>query len=161
MKSLLKLTGMSSPFIFALAIVLAFAIGFQSGSMSKTIIMTDKAPKAIGPYSQGILVGDMLFVSGQLGIDPATGKLAGDSLEVQMRQVMKNIGGILNAGDLSYQNVVQSTVYLKDMNDFARMNAIYGEYFPSDPPTRATVQVSRLPADAKVEIAVLAIKGPK
>jgi 2-iminobutanoate/2-iminopropanoate deaminase len=151
----------SPPVIFALGIVLAFAVGFQSGSKSKTIIRTDKAPKAIGPYSQGILIGDMLFVSGQLGIDPATGKLAGDSLEVQVRQVMKNIGGILNAGGFDFQDVVQSTVFLKDLNEFARVNAIYAEFFPSDPPTRATVEVSRLPMSALVEVAVVAVKGGK
>lgn len=149
----------------------AFVIGFsESGGCArgtkfedsgKKIITTEKAPTAIGPYSQAVLVGDMLFVSGQLGIDPATGKFAGDSIEAQTRQVLKNIGAILEAAGLSFEDVVQSTVYLKDLNDFQKMNAVYAEFFPKDPPSRATVEVARLPLDAGVEIAVVAVRSAR
>jgi 2-iminobutanoate/2-iminopropanoate deaminase len=149
-------------FIFFVLCAVVTGIGFAPKgappNAEKKIIATDKAPKAIGPYSQGVLVGDMLFVAGQLGIDPATGKFSGDSTEAQTRQSLRNIGEILKAAGFDYKDVVQSTVYLKDLNDFQRLNAVYGEYFSADPPSRATVEVARLPRDARVEIVVVAMR---
>jgi len=114
------------------------------------------APKAIGPYSQAIKAGNLLFVSGQVPIDPATGNLVDGDIATQTHRVFKNIGEILKAAGTSFDAVVRSTVYLQDMNDFARMNEVYGTYFSSPAPARATVQVARLPKDAKVEIDVIA-----
>lgn len=121
-----------------------------------TQIATDQAPKAIGPYSQAISAGSYIFVSGQIAIDPATGKLAGETIEIQTTQVLKNIEAILGAQGLTFENVVKTEVYLKDLKDFSLMNGIYGEKF-SFPikPARATVQVSKLPLDALVEISCI------
>jgi len=120
-------------------------------------VMTDQAPKAIGPYSQAVHAGPYLFISGQIAIDPALGKLAGETIEEQTRQVLKNIEGILAAEGLTLENVVKTDVYLKDLKDFQAMNGIYAEKF-SHPvkPARATVQISKLPLDALVEICCIA-----
>jgi len=122
-----------------------------------TQIATDQAPKAIGPYSQAICAGNYVFVSGQIAIDPAIGKLAGETIEEQTRQVLKNMEAILIAQGLTLQNVVKTEVYLKDLKDFSAMNNIYAEKF-SYPikPARATVQISKLPLDAMVEISCVA-----
>jgi 2-iminobutanoate/2-iminopropanoate deaminase len=126
--------------------------------MEKAIIFTSLAPAAIGPYSQAIRVGNMLFVSGQIALDPAGGKVIDDkSVGAQTRRVLQNIQAIVTAAGASLENVVKTTVFLKDMNDFAEMNAVYGEFFRSDPPARATVEVSRLPRDVSVEIDCIAI----
>jgi 2-iminobutanoate/2-iminopropanoate deaminase len=119
-------------------------------------VSTPAAPKAIGPYSQAIKAGNLLFVSGQVPIDPATGNLVNGDIATQTHRVFQNIGEILKAAGTSFDAVVRSTVYLQDMNDFARMNEVYGTYFSSPAPARATVQVARLPKDAKVEIDVIA-----
>jgi 2-iminobutanoate/2-iminopropanoate deaminase len=119
-------------------------------------ISTPSAPAAIGPYSQAIRAGALLFLSGQIPIDPATGNLVDGGIEAQTRQVFQNIGEILKAGGTSFDGVVTATVYLADMNDFAKMNEIYATYFSSPAPARATVQVARLPKDCKVEIQVVA-----
>ena len=119
-------------------------------------ITTSSAPKAIGPYSQAIRAGSLLFVSGQVPIDPATGDLVEGDIAVQTRRVFDNIGAILKAAHRSFDQVVRTTVYLADMNDFAAMNEVYGTYFSSPAPARATVQVARLPKDARVEIDVIA-----
>jgi 2-iminobutanoate/2-iminopropanoate deaminase len=119
-------------------------------------VSSTSAPKAIGPYSQAIKAGNLLFVSGQVPIDPATGNLIDGDIATQTHRVFKNIGEILKAAGASFDAVVRSTVYLQDMNDFARMNEVYGTYFSSPAPARATVQVARLPKDAKVEIDVIA-----
>jgi 2-iminobutanoate/2-iminopropanoate deaminase len=119
-------------------------------------VSSPAAPKAIGPYSQAIKAGNLLFVSGQVPIDPATGNLVDGDIATQTHRVFKNIGEILKAAGTSFDAVVRSTVYLQDMNDFARMNEVYGTYFSSPAPARATVQVARLPKDAKVEIDVIA-----
>lgn len=119
-------------------------------------VSTPSAPKAIGPYSQGVRAGSLLFVSGQVPIDPATGNLVDGDIAAQTRRVFQNIGEILKAGGASFDHVVRTTVFLADMNDFAAMNAVYGTFFSSPFPARATVQVSRLPKDARIEIDVIA-----
>lgn len=119
-------------------------------------VSTPSAPKAIGPYSQGVRAGSLLFVSGQVPIDPETGNLVDGDIAAQTRRVFQNIGEILKAGGASFDHVVRTTVFLADMNDFAAMNAVYGTFFSSPFPARATVQVSRLPKDARIEIDVIA-----
>ena len=119
-------------------------------------VSSPSAPKAIGPYSQAVKAGNLLFVSGQVPIDPATGNLVDGDISAQTHRVFRNIGEILTAAGTSFDAVVRSTVYLLDMNDFAKMNEVYATYFSSPAPARATVQVARLPKDAKVEIDVIA-----
>ena len=118
-------------------------------------VSTPSAPKAIGPYSQGIRAGSLLFVSGQVPIDPATGQIIDGDIAAQTHRVFQNIGEILKAGGASFDHVVRTTVFLADMNDFAAMNEVYATYFTSPAPARATVEVSRL-QDARVEIDVIA-----
>ena len=119
-------------------------------------VSTPSAPKAIGPYSQAIRAGSLLFVSGQVPIDPATGQIVNGDIAAQTHRVFQNIGEILKAGGASFDHVVRTTVFLADMNDFAAMNAVYATYFSAPAPARATVQVSRLPRDARLEIDVIA-----
>ena len=119
-------------------------------------VSTDKAPAAIGPYSQAVKAGDFLFLSGQIPLDPATGQIVAGGIDAQTRQVFANIGAILGAAGLSFDEVLSATVYVADMNDFARVNEIYATYFNTPAPARATVQVARLPKDALVEIQVIA-----
>lgn len=121
-------------------------------------ILTDKAPKPIGPYSQAILVdGKFLYCAGQVALDPKTGQLVQGDIRVQTRQAIKNIEQVLIAGGASLDNVVKTTVFLSDMNEFAAMNEVYGEFFSSIAPARSTVEVARLPKDAKVEIEAVAV----
>jgi len=120
-------------------------------------VSTPSAPQAIGPYSQGIRAGSLLFVSGQVPIDPATGNIIAGDIAAQTHRVFQNIGEILKAGGASFDHVVRTTVFLADMNDFAAMNAVYATYFTAPAPARATVQVSRLPKDARIEIDVIAV----
>ena len=122
----------------------------------RNAISTKDAPQAIGPYSQGIRAGNLLFVSGQGHLDPATGALIEGDVATQTRRCMENIGAILKAGGASFDHVVRTTVYLADMNDFAAMNAVYGEYFSTPAPARTTIQAARLPKDMRVEIDVIA-----
>lgn len=119
-------------------------------------VSTPSAPKAIGPYSQAVRAGSLVFVSGQVPIDPATGNLVDGDVAAQTRRVFQNIGEILSAAGLSFDHVVRTTVFLADMNDFAAMNEVYGTFFTAPFPARATVQVSRLPKDARIEIDVIA-----
>ncbi|HDQ93253.1 MAG TPA: RidA family protein [Synergistetes bacterium] len=126
--------------------------------MRKTVA-TEKAPAAIGPYSQAVWANDILFVSGQIPIDPKNGEMSGKNAAEQAEQVLKNVGAILESQGLSFANVVKATVFAKDMNDFKAVNDVYAEYFNSDPPARAFVEVARLPKDAMVEIEVIAVKG--
>ena len=121
----------------------------------KTIVTTAGAPAAIGPYSQAVRHGNLLFVSGTLGMDPKTGEFAGAGIEAQAVQVLENLKAIVEAAGMTLENVLKSTVFLKDMNDFAAFNAIYARYFPASPPARETVQVARLPRDAAIEISVI------
>ncbi len=120
------------------------------------IIHTLYAPQALGPYSQAVKHGNTLYLSGQVGIDSATGKFAGDSLESQTHQVMRNIGAVLKAAGASYKDVLKCSIFLLDMGRFAEVNAIYGTYFEAPFPARETVQVSALPAGALIEISVIA-----
>jgi len=121
----------------------------------RTVISTPQAPAAIGPYSQAIRTGDLLFASGQLGLDPATGNLV-DGIEAQTRQALTNLQAVLAAAGGSVANVVKTTIFLADMADFATVNAIYGEVFRHEPPARSTVQVAALPKGGLVEIEVIA-----
>ncbi|MGQ9801567.1 MAG: RidA family protein [Candidatus Saccharicenans sp.] len=127
----------------------------------KKAIQTDRAPKAIGPYSQAIRANGFIFVSGQIPLDPASGEIAGVTIEEQTHRVLKNIQAILEAAGSSMAEVVKATVYLADMNDFAKMNAIYAQYFPEPFPARAAFQVARLPRDVRIEIEVIAVAGPE
>ena len=122
----------------------------------KKVIYTEHAPKAIGPYSQAIEVNGMLFISGQIPIDPSTGKMAEGGIKEQTEQVMKNIGAILNAAGYSYRDVVKSTCLLSDMDNFAAMNEIYGKYYPENSPARAAYGVVKLPLGCLVEIETIA-----
>jgi 2-iminobutanoate/2-iminopropanoate deaminase len=125
--------------------------------MEKTVVSTLLAPSAIGPYSQAIRAGNLLFVSGQIALDPSTGKLIEGNVGAQTRRVLENLKGILSAAGGSMDSIVKTTVFLKDMNDFVEMNGAYAEFFQSTPPARATVEVSRLPRDASVEIDCIAV----
>lgn len=126
--------------------------------MQAHIINTNKAPKPIGPYSQAVWAGNILYCSGQIALDPEHGTLINDSIQAETHQVMKNIGALLTEAELTYENIVKTTIFLKDMNDFPKVNEIYGSYFKANFPARETVQVSRLPKDANVEISVTAYK---
>jgi len=123
--------------------------------MKQTISSPD-APKAIGPYSQAVRAGQLLFVSGQVPIDPATGEVVAGDIAAQTRRVFGNLEAVLKAGGRSFNDVVRTTVFLVDMNDFAEVNRVYGTFFSEPYPARATVQVSRLPKDARVEIDAIA-----
>jgi len=122
----------------------------------KQSISSDGAPKAIGPYSPAVRAGQLLFVSGQVPIDPATGELVAGDIAAQTRRALDNIGALLTAAGRSFGDVVRTTVFLADMNDFGAMNQVYGQYFSQPYPARATVQVARLPKDSRVEIDVIA-----
>ena len=122
-------------------------------------ISTEKAPGAIGPYSQCVKANGFLFLSGQVALDPASGKLVAVDTRAQTEKVMENLRAVLEAAGSSMEAVVKTTVYLADLHDFTAMNEVYGRYFPKDPPARSTVQAARLPRDAKVEIDVIALAG--
>ena len=121
------------------------------------VVSTEKAPGAIGPYSQAIKANGMIFCSGQIPIDPATGNFVSDDISEQTEQVFKNLLAVLEAGGSGFAKVVKTTVFLADMNDFAAMNEVYSKYFVENKPARATVQAARLPRDAKVEIDCIAL----
>lgn len=124
----------------------------------KTPIFAPNAPAAIGPYSHGVMTGDLFFASGQIPLDPATGKLAGKTIDVQVHQVFSNIKAVLDANGMALADVVKTTVYLTDLADFKAMNEIYASYFDSEPPARSCVQVAALPSGALVEIEVMAAR---
>jgi 2-iminobutanoate/2-iminopropanoate deaminase len=123
----------------------------------KQEVKTEKAPKAIGPYSQAIIANGLVFCSGQIAINPASGELLTGGIEEQTRLVLKNLGAVLEAAGSSFSQVVKATVFLQDMNDFSRMNQVYAEFFEAPFPARAAVQVARLPRDVKVEIEAIAL----
>lgn len=123
----------------------------------KVIIQTDRAPQAIGPYSQAVKIDGLVFLSGQIPIDPATGEFVPGGIKEQTRQVLKNLTAVLVAAGSSLDRVVKTTVFLLDMQEFGAMNEVYGEFFKVEPPARATVQAARLPRDARVEIEVIAL----
>ena len=127
--------------------------------MEKKIINTASAPAPIGPYSQAVKVGEFLFASGQIAINPTTGDLVIHDVESETKQVMENIRAILDKAGLHFSHVVKTTIFLKDMNNFAKVNEVYGSYFTSDFPARETVEVSKLPKNVNVEISVTAFGG--
>jgi 2-iminobutanoate/2-iminopropanoate deaminase len=124
----------------------------------KTIITTDKAPAPIGPYSQAVLVDNTLFVSGQIAIDPLNGNLITINIIQETSQVMKNISNILASAGMAFSNIVKTSIFLKDMNDFPHVNEVYAQFFEKDFPARETVQVAGLPKGVNVEISVIAVK---
>ena len=125
----------------------------------KKIIFTEKAPAPIGPYSQAVLSGDTLYVSGQIPLNPESGELVMASIEEQTQQVMENLKSVLLQAEMAFDNVVKATIFITDMNDFAKINSVYGSYFTeSNAPARETVQVSKLPKNVNVEISVIAVK---
>lgn len=123
-----------------------------------SVVSTSRAPKAVGPYSQAIATESFLFASGQIALDPKTGNMVGDTIEAQARQALINLGEVLKAGGASYEDVVKTTVFLTDMNDFAVVNEIYKEYFQEKAPARSAVAVSSLPKGALVEIEAIAVR---
>lgn len=125
--------------------------------MSKKIIVSDQAPAPIGPYSQAVKAGNMLFVSGQIPFDEVTGEMINENITEETHQVMKNLEAILSEAGMSFKNVVKCSIFIKDMGQFATINEAYGQYFKADPPARETVEVARLPKDVNVEISCIAI----
>ncbi len=144
------------PAMIAFALVLF--LGCAAQPLDREVISTDNAPKAIGPYSQAIRVGNTVYLAGQIAIEPATGLMVAGGIEEQTHQVLKNIQAVLAAAGFTLDDVVQSQVFLSDLNNYAVMNAVYGSYFKVAPPARAAMQVARLPKDALIEIMVTAVK---
>jgi 2-iminobutanoate/2-iminopropanoate deaminase len=128
-----------------------------NGPARPAVVRTDGAPRAIGPYSQAVSSGGLVFCSGQVALDPATGQLVPGGIKEQTRRVLQNLAAVLEAAGASTRTVVRCTVFLKSMDDFAAMNEVYGQVFTADPPSRATVEVARLPKDALVEIDCIAV----
>ena len=126
--------------------------------MSKSVVYSEHAPEPIGPYSQAIQSGNMLFVSGQIALERSSGALITSSVEEETKQVMANIKAVLTAAGMDFSNIVKTSIFLKDMNNFPVVNQIYGTYFKDTPPARETVEVSRLPKDANVEISCIAVR---
>jgi 2-iminobutanoate/2-iminopropanoate deaminase len=124
--------------------------------VEKEIILSKKAPAAVGPYSPALKVGNLIFASGQIPIDPKTGKMIEGDIEAKTRMVLENLKAVLGPYSISLENVVKTTIFLKDMNNFSRVNKVYGEYFKEEFPARSCVEVSRLPKDAEIEIEVIA-----
>ncbi len=127
--------------------------------MEKVVISTNTAPAAIGPYSQAIRIGNLVFVSGQIPIFPASGEIVQGNIKVQTRQVLENLRRILEAADSSLDKVVKTTIFMKDLNDYTAINEVYKEFFPNKPPARAAVQAARLPKDVDIEIEAVAFSG--
>ena len=125
----------------------------------KKVVATEEAPKAIGPYSQAIVHNGMAYLSGQIPLDPATGKVVEGDIAIQTARVLDNLSAVLEACGASLENVLKTTVYIKDMGEFARMNEVYGRYFAANPPARSTVEAARLPRDVRVEFDAIAIVG--
>ena len=126
--------------------------------MPNQTVSTDKAPKAIGPYSQAIVAGELIFVSGQIPLDPQTQQMVQGDVRAQTERVMENLAGVLAAAGVGFANVVKASIFLADLNDFAVVNEVYGKRFPTAPPARSTVQVAALPKGARVEIDVIAVR---
>jgi 2-iminobutanoate/2-iminopropanoate deaminase len=125
----------------------------------KQVVRTDKAPQAIGPYSLGVRVGEMVFSAGQIGIDPQSGEVVSGGIEAETRQALLNLQAVLEAAGASLENVVKTTVFLRDINEFGRMNDVYAEFFTAKPPARSAVQVAALPRGVAVEIEAIAVLG--
>lgn len=127
--------------------------------MNKSIITSNDAPLPIGPYSQAVFINNMLFVSGQIAIIPSSGEIEKNGIEAETRRVMENIRGVLNAASMEFSDIVKTSIFVKDLNNFVAINNVYGEYFEKNPPARETVEVSRLPKDVNVEISCIAFKS--
>ena len=145
---------LNSLFIYFFSLVLA-----QTISSNKEVILTSEAPKAIGPYSQGIKVGNTLYLAGQIALDPITGILVQGSIEVQTHRVLQNLGAVLNTAGFSFSDVVQAQVFLANLDDYKAMNSIYAEYFNKAPPARAVVEAAKIPRGALVEIMMMAVSA--
>jgi len=144
--------------IIILLVLVSVFLSCHEQKISKEIIVSPDAPAAVGPFSQAVKVGNMLYLSGQLGIDPSTGKMA-EGFEAQVRQAMDNAGVILKEAGFSFDDVVQNQVFVKDMSNYGTFNGIYKEYFTKDYPARALLEVSRIPVDGLVEIMMTAVKA--
>ncbi len=131
----------------------------KDNSLNKEVIKSPNAPEAIGPYSQAIKVANTLYCSGQIAINPETGELVNGTIEDETRQVLENLGAVLKEAGMDYSDVVRATVYMSDMENYGRINAIYGKYFTKKPPARAAVQVANLPKYVNVEISCIAVKS--
>ena len=136
-------------------------VKIESMQPMKDIVTTDRAPRAIGPYSQAVRAGDLVFASGQIPIDPATGEFVAGGVSEQTEQVLRNLTAVFEAAGVGLNQVVKTTVFLADMDDFTAMNEVYGRYFGAEPPARATLQAARLPRDARVEIEAIAVIGDR
>lgn len=141
---------------YTLLFIFAFTIATGCHTVKPAAVNSDDAPKAIGPYSQGVNAGKLIYTAGQIGLVPATGALAGDDIGAQTQQALKNLKAVLEAAGSDMEHVVKVTVFMKNLDDFGKMNEIYKEYFPSLKPARSTVQVARLPKDALIEIECVA-----
>lgn len=130
----------------------------HGSSRTRSIVTTPLAPAAIGPYSQGVLVGDTLYCSGQIAIDPETDSMITGNVEEETERVLDNVGAVLRAASMTYENVVRCTVYLTDVNDYAQVNEVYARYFNETPPAREAVQVAALPRNARVEVSCIAVR---
>jgi 2-iminobutanoate/2-iminopropanoate deaminase len=144
--------------VVLLAVVFIQATGSLATSLMRSIVSTKDAPQAIGPYSQAIKANGFIFTSGQIAIDPATQQVVGGDIAAQTERVLRNVSEVLEAAGSGLGKVVRSTVFLKNMNDFAAMNQVYAKYFSSAPPARSTIEVARLPKDVLVEIDVIALE---
>jgi 2-iminobutanoate/2-iminopropanoate deaminase len=142
----------------SLLAVSAFVLVFTACREHPQVIVTDSAPKAIGPYSQAVRTGNTLYLSGQLAIDPATGEIVKGGIEAETHQALQNLKAVLEAAGYSLENVVSCQVFLADMDDFPAMNTVYAGYFPRQPPARATVEVAELPKDARIEVSAVAVR---
>lgn len=140
-------------------ILILITLGVSTMSAQKVFVSTDQAPKAIGPYNQAVVVGNMLFASGQIPLDPKTGVFVEGGIKEQSEQVLKNLRAVVENAGFAFSDVVSCTVYLSDMNNFAQMNDVYAKYFPKDFPSRATVAVAGLPKGALVEMSCIAVKA--
>lgn len=141
-----------------LALLAAAALVAFPALAQNTVVSTPRAPAAIGPYSQAIMAGNTLYLAGQIAIDPATNQVRSGTIEEETRLVLDNLKAVVEAAGMTMANIVSTTVFLSDLNEFPRMNAVYATYFPANPPARATVQVARLPRDVKIEIAAIAVR---
>lgn len=140
-----------------LALTLLCAVATAASAASRSVVVPEKAPKAVGPYSQGIAAGGFVYTSGQLPLDPATDTMP-EGIEAQARQSLDNVKAVLEAAGSGLDKVVKVTIFVKDLNDFSKVNAIYATYFTQDPPARSCVEVARIPKDALIEIEAVAIK---
>lgn len=142
----------------ALAACGVFLLAAPLGAQERRIVSTPNAPAAIGPYSQAVQTGNILWLAGQIAIDPATNQVRHGTIEEETKLVLDNLKAVVEAAGMTMANIVSVTVFLKDLDEFPRMNAVYATYFPTNPPARATVQVARLPRDVKIEIAAVAVR---